>query len=103
MASEIWWQRNGYLYGREIGGGLWICVAPMITTLRIMVCDEISVFEFWCYPYDSVSMGYVLTAAEEFNGNGDPAEGWVKHHPSGRRNEKIYINTSTSTGGGGES
>lgn len=86
-----WWEENGYVAGRELGGGLWVCVAPMITTWRLMICDPGTVHEFWCYPYDTVPLGYVLVAYENFDGTGDPADGWVKHHPSMRRRDRVTI------------
>lgn len=43
---DEWWRREGYLRGKELGGGLWLCLAPMITTLRIMVCTKDYVHEF---------------------------------------------------------
>lgn len=89
--EQTWWEENGYLAGKEIGAGLWVCVAPMITTLRLMICDPWSVHEFWCYPYDTVPRDYVLAAYQRFDGHGDPADGWVKHHPSGRRNPRQVV------------
>lgn len=83
--EELWWEKNRYLYGREIGGGTWICVAEMITTWRIMLCDTTSVFEYWCYPITEFDLVQVLVFAVRFSGVGDPHEGWVKHFPSGRR------------------
>lgn len=80
-----WWEEEGYLAGKEIGGGLWLCVAPMITTHRIMICDPGYVHEFWCYPYSHVPLDLVLGIFDRFDGKGDPGSGWVKHHPSGRR------------------
>lgn len=76
-----WWRRQGYLAGKPIEGGLWICLAPMAFTFRLMVCDEWGVSEFWCYPELATALG----AFEAFAGEGDPIDGWVKHHPSQRR------------------
>ena len=81
-----WWGSEGYLYGREVALDLWICVAGMLTTWRIMLCDPyFSVHEFWCYPKTEFSPHVVVLYAEAFSGVGDPHEGWVKHHPSHRR------------------
>lgn len=74
-----WWVPNGYLAGREIGGGLWLCLAPMAYTTRLMVCDPGSVYQFWCYP----NVGEALVAYVAFDGTGDPPGGWVKHHNRG--------------------
>ncbi len=84
-----WWEENGYVAGKEIGGGLWVCVAPMITTWRIMICDPGSVFEFWCYPRGTHPVDAVLGFFDQFDGTGDPEPGWVKHHPSGRRHSEF--------------
>ena len=87
-----WWDdNNGYLAGKELGAGLWVCVAPMVTTRRLMICDPTSVHEFWCYPYETASLEYVLRAFNEFDGRGDPAGGWVKHHPSHRRRAPTVV------------
>lgn len=86
-----WWEDEHYLAGKEIGAGLWVCVAPMITTRRLMVCTPHGVHEFWCYPYETASLDYVLRAFDAFDGTGDPAPGWVKHHPSGRRHERVPV------------
>lgn len=88
---DDWWKEHGYLAGKEIGGGLWVCVAPMITTLRLMICTPEAVAEFWCYPYETVPLDYVMRAYEQFDGTGDPADGWVKHHPSERRRERVVV------------
>jgi hypothetical protein len=86
-----WWEEHQYLAGREIGGGFWLCVARMITTHRLMVCQPDYVHEFWCYPYETVSLNYVLRAYADFDGTGDPLPGWVKHHPSGRRHPRTLV------------
>lgn len=79
--AESWWVAEGYLAGKEIGGGLWVCLAPMLFTTRLMVCTPAWVHEFWCYPQQVDA----LVAYEAFDGHGDPLPGWVKHHPSMRR------------------
>lgn len=79
----LWWQRMGYLAGKEIGDGLWVCLAPMIYTWRLMVCTEVEVMEFWCYP--SKDLARAIDAFTAFDGHGDPLAGWVRHHPSERR------------------
>jgi hypothetical protein len=91
-ASErSWWQDEGYLAGREIGGGLWICVARMLFTFRLMVCDPGFVHDFYCYP----DLADVLLAFADWDGTGDPVDGWVRHHGSGRRRpEDLHQDTS---------
>jgi hypothetical protein len=37
--------------------------------------------ERWCYP----TPAQALTAAHTWDGTGDPADGWLRHLPSGRR------------------
>lgn len=89
-----WWRKENYLAGKEIGGGLWVCMAQMVTTVRIMVCTpapEGALHEFWCYP--DPWLAYV--AYSTFDGKGDPGIGWVKHHPSHRRNcPSCYTNVT---------
>jgi hypothetical protein len=85
VATEVqWWEKQGYLCGKPIGGGLWICVASMVYTWRLMICDEGSVHEFYCYPKER-GLAPALEAYEAWEGVGDPLSGWVKHHPSERR------------------
>lgn len=79
--TEEWWQENYYLRGKEIGAGLWICLAPMLFTFRLMVCDPGGVHEFYCYP----DQQQAFDAFDAWNGEGDPLPGWVKHYPSMRR------------------
>jgi hypothetical protein len=86
-----WWQKQGYLAGKELSEGLWMCIARMMTTHRLMICTRAFVHEFWCYPYDTVPFSYVLEAFNKFDGTGDPAEGWVKHYPSERRREPVIV------------
>lgn len=78
-----WWEVNGYLAGRPIGNDTWICVAPMLYTFRLMLCTPDYVMDFYCYP-DRVR---ALSAFELWDGEGDPPDGWVKHHATGRRRE----------------
>ena len=85
MAETPWWVKENYLAGKEIGAGLWVCLAQMVTTVRLMVCTPApdgGLVEFWCYPH----MDLALLAFDVYDGHGDPAIGWVKHHPSHRRN-----------------
>lgn len=92
MPEEPWWKEEGYFAGKEIGGGLWVVFAEMITTWRIMICDPGGVHEFWCYPKGGYPIDSYVKAWEvwdDFDGQGDPRDGWVKHFPSGRRNEPV--------------
>jgi hypothetical protein len=88
---DPWWTKHGYLAGKQLTGDcrlpLWLCVAEMAYTWRLMVCDQADagVHEFWCYPKEKFSNAEVIVFMFEFDGNGDPHEGWVKHHPSQRR------------------
>lgn len=84
VPTFIWWEEQNYLAGKEIEGGLWICLASMITTTRLMICTPApdgGLHEFWCYP----RMADAFAAYEVFDGRGDPLDGWVKHYPSERR------------------
>lgn len=82
MADE-WWVAHGYIAGKEIDGGLWIVLAPMLFTWRMMICDPGSVHEFYCYPEDHFARA--MEAIDRWDGTGDPIDRWVKHHPSHRR------------------
>jgi hypothetical protein len=77
LAPE-WWEEQGYLAGKEIGGGLWICLGRMIYTFRIMVCDPDSVYEFYCYPQTDLALAF--NAFVDWDGKNEPFEGWTRHH-----------------------
>lgn len=91
-----WWEENGYLRGElvEPASDTWLCLAPMLFTYRLMLCDPGSVFQFWCYPKE-LGLDHALHCFHEFaeacraltpgEALGDPLPGWVKHHPSHRR------------------
>lgn len=81
--ATAWWERNGYLAGRPIGDGLWICLASMIFTNRLMVCDEWTVFDFWCYPHE-LGLSVAREAWSTWDGIGEPIEGWVRGHVNGQ-------------------
>lgn len=74
--TEEWWQEHGYLAGKPIGGGLWICVARMLFTDRLLVCDEGSVYDFYCYEDRPLA----LEAFDLWDGTGEPLPGWTRHH-----------------------
>lgn len=76
MTAKEWWAEQGYIYGRDIGDGLWICVAPMLFTFRLMLCTEGYVIDFYCYERSADA----LAAAAMWDGRSEPAEGWVKAH-----------------------
>lgn len=76
MSERSWWQQNGYIYGRQLDDELWVCVAPMLFTFRLMLCTSGYVLDFYCYenPHDA------LNAALLWDGKSEPIEGWVKSH-----------------------
>ena len=76
--TPAWWQKHGYLAGKPIGNGMWVCIVEMIFTYRAMVCDEQWVGEFWCYSPDR--LGDLLGAFEEWDGTGPPLPNWTRHH-----------------------
>lgn len=76
---DEWWMSHGYHAGKEIGDGLWICLAPMIFTYRLMVCDPTSVYNFYCYPREDFA--YAMRAWDEWDGKSDPLPGWTRRHP----------------------
>lgn len=73
-----WWEKHGYLAGKPIQDGLWICLAPMIFTIRLMICDEGSVYDFYCYPQSN--LGLAFAAFDEWDGKGKPIDGWLREH-----------------------
>lgn len=74
---NAWWQEQGYLYGRDIGDGMWICVAEMIFTWRLMLCTPDYVHDFYCYPKTELPLA--LSAAAQWDGESEPLPGWTRH------------------------
>jgi hypothetical protein len=75
------WQKQGYLSGREIEAGHWVCVHKMIFTWRLMLCTPDSVQDFYCYhTYAEALVAFVV-----WDGVKDPPGEWIRHHATGRR------------------
>lgn len=72
-----WWEAHGYLRGREIGGGIWICLARMLFTYRVMLCTPLGVIEFYCY--EDPALAEVAYAVWD-GGKENPVFGWTRHH-----------------------
>ena len=82
MANETteveWWQAHGYLAARELEGGLSVCLARMVYTYRVMVCDEGGVYQFCCYPLEDISTAIVAWSI--WDGTSEPVEGYTRWH-----------------------
>jgi hypothetical protein len=76
-----WWAEHGYVAGRQLDAQYWVCVAEMIFTWRLMLCDPGSVHDFYCYS----SKGEALEAVAIWDGYTDPPGQWIRHHATGRR------------------
>ena len=81
MTDRAWWEEQGYLYGRCLDpeADLWVCVAPMIYSARLMLCTPApfgGVLEYYCYPWEVSEVA--LGAARVWDGRSAPPAGWVK-------------------------
>lgn len=79
--ANRWWRAHGYLAGRRLAApGLWLIVAPMVTTYRVMVATEQApTGEFYCYR----EFGRAIDAFHAWDGGTtNPIDGWTKHHRS---------------------
>lgn len=80
-----WWHTHGYLAGRQLcppdalNVELWLCVAPMLYTYRVMVCDPGSVYAFVCYPR-TLGLDHALRAWQAWDGCSDPPPGYSRWH-----------------------
>jgi hypothetical protein len=71
----------GAVYARETDRG-YIVVYRMIYTTRVCIgADEFGYSRAWCYP----DHDRALVAAEQWNGEGDPPDGWIKEVGTERR------------------
>lgn len=73
---KTWWEAHGYLVGKEITDGIWICVAPMIFTWRLMLCTPDYVIGFACYEREKLARA--LEAFQAWDGNGLPLDGYTR-------------------------
>lgn len=72
------------LYERELPDGQQISVVQMIFSRRICIGGPYCYDDGWCYPND-LGLLFVVAAAEEWDGEGDPPDGWIKQVSTGRR------------------
>lgn len=71
------------VYARELDNSWVVFVLRMFTNDRVClgsIDDPFSYEDGWCYPDRALA----LRAAQEWNGRGDPLDGWVKHISTGR-------------------
>lgn len=78
--TPAWWHSHGYIAGRELDAGLWMVVAPMLYTYRVMVATpEAPTGEFYCY----TDLKLAAKAFMEWDGGSmNPIEGWTRYHRS---------------------
>lgn len=71
-------------YERELEDGRVVSVIFMMYSYRLCVGDGLRYDDGWCYPHD-LGQAFVIACAEEWDGEGDPADGWIKQLSTGRR------------------
>lgn len=76
VTTATWWEQHGYLFGKELGDGLWVCLAPMIFTWRLMLCTPDSVLGFACY--DKANLQLAVDAYLAWDGTGLPLAGYTR-------------------------
>lgn len=76
--------RDGALFHRLLDDGREVVVYPMTFgkgRLVVGVPEFDSYDDGWCYPRASTA----IRAAQTWDGQGDPMDGWVRHLGTGRR------------------
>lgn len=79
---------EGFVYRRELDDGREIVVYPMLFTDRVCIglTGEHGYDRAWCYPKEHpMGRSIATAAAEEWDGEGDPPEGWIKEVGTERR------------------
>lgn len=78
-------KRPGNIFYKALDDGREIVVYPMMFTARLCVGlqDDYGYSRAWCYP----SAGRAIMAASEWDGEGDPPDGWIKEVGTERRRE----------------
>lgn len=78
-----WWEDVGYLAGRELtgqwaGSGVWVILARMMFTHRVMLATpSFPLGEHYCYEDPALAR----TAFDAWDGGPDnPVKGWTKYH-----------------------
>lgn len=75
VVEKPWWAEHEYLQGKEVGGGLWMCVNRMLYTWRVMLCTKEWVHDYYCYK----DLADALLAFESWDGKGEnPVDGWTR-------------------------
>jgi len=80
VVSQAWWEEQGYLDGRPLEAGLWLCLTEMLFTYRVMVCTPPpwgGVQSFYCYR----SLDDARRCFDAWDGVGvNPVPGWTRVH-----------------------
>ena len=71
-----WWQEMGYRAGRQLDDRYWLCLAEMIFTWRVMLCDTGTVYDFCCFE----DLAEAQDCFEQWDGKGVPPGHWTRHH-----------------------
>lgn len=71
------------LYEHTLEDGRTVSVLQMIYSRRITIGTGLFYDDGWCYPND-LGVPFVLAAAEDWDGDGDPPHGWIKNVSTGR-------------------
>jgi hypothetical protein len=70
-----WFIDNHYFAGRPPEGDLWLVVAEMIYTWRVMVCDDTTVYDFCCFQ----ELRDAITCWAVWDGKGTPPGNWTRY------------------------
>lgn len=84
FCARTWKAVAVIVYERQLPDGRIITVLAMIFNYRIAIGEGWEYSDGWCYPRD-LGKAFVLAAAQAWDGEGDPPDGWIKHLGSGRR------------------
>lgn len=74
VTESVWWVQHGYLAGKSIGGDVWICLARMLYTWRVMLCTDDFVYGFACYTDPDLARA----AYDAWDGTGLPLAGYTR-------------------------
>ena len=77
----MWWEAHGYLAGKCIDPDtdLWVCLAPMIFTYRLMLCTPTCVHGFACYE-PRLGLAFAMAAFQKWDGRSAPPAGYTRIH-----------------------
>ena len=80
---DAWLQANRCLYGKQLPDGRYLTVQPLGSVARLTL-SRAGDWSGWAQAWDFRTTAHAIWAAQCWDGEGDPLDGWERHLPSNR-------------------